>query len=70
MVGVCVKKKIKEDKTSKMNLNLNAVLFKQNVESEIQKSSGTNSGARYECIYKNFLREIRQYYSIKFEQFI
>ena len=53
-----------------MKLNMNALLFKHNVEHEIQQVEGTQAGARYECIYKNLLREIRQYYSIKFEEFI
>jgi hypothetical protein len=28
------------------------------------------AGARYECIYKNFLRDIRQYYSEKFNTYV
>ena len=28
------------------------------------------AGARYECIYKNLLREIRQYYSSKFDCYV
>ena len=59
-----------------MILNKNAVRFKSNVEKEInsylQASSPEDKtfgkkGARYECIYKNLLREVRQYYAKKYE---
>ena len=34
------------------------------------KDAGVKAGARYECIYKNFLRDIRQFYSGKYESFL
>ena len=34
------------------------------------KDAGVKAGARYECIYKNFLRDIRQYYSGEFVKFL
>ena len=34
------------------------------------KDAGLKAGARYECIYKNQLRDIRQFYSKRFEQFL
>lgn len=34
------------------------------------KDAGIKAGARYECIYKNFLRDIRQFYSSKYEKFL
>ena len=34
------------------------------------KVAGVQAGARYECIYKNLLRDIRQFYSTKYEVFI
>ena len=34
------------------------------------KTQEYQAGARYECIYKNFLREIRQYFSNDFERFV
>jgi hypothetical protein len=58
-------------RASKLLLNYNAIIFKTNVEEELTKKQieegvsnanikqGDNSGARYECIYKNLLREIR-----------
>ena len=53
---------------SKLLLNQNARKFKNNIQHEInvqlninQQSGSVNykAGARYECIYKNLLREIR-----------
>ena len=72
---VRVSKKKSSIKSSKMMMNMQAIKFKQNVEHEInvQKASSDSDqkiGARYECIYKNLLREIRQYYSLQFEEFI
>jgi hypothetical protein len=61
-------------KPTKKELNANAIKFKVNIEAELSAEKeeikmepvGTMSrkanksvGARYECIYKNFLREIR-----------
>ena len=71
-------------KLTKKELNENAIKFKTNIESELSKEKceiadpvGTMSrkanktvGARYECIYKNFLREVRQFYSNKYEEFM
>ena len=54
---------------SKIEMNQNAVKFKANIEEEIQKTDQA-SGARYECIFKNLLRDVRQYYSTKFESFL
>jgi hypothetical protein len=34
------------------------------------KDAGVKAGARYECIYKNFLRDIRQHYSTSYETFL
>ena len=62
-----------------MILNKNAVRFKSNVEKEINNYLSASSpedktfgkkGARYECIYKNLLREVRQYYAKKYELFL
>ena len=39
-------------------MNINALKFKSNIEEEINKSD-QKSGARYECIFKNLLRDIR-----------
>lgn len=36
----------------------------------MSRKANKSVGARYECIYKNFLREIRQFYSNKFDAFI
>jgi hypothetical protein len=36
----------------------------------MSRKANKSVGARYECIYKNFLREIRQYYSTKFESYL
>ena len=85
------------NKTSKIILNHNALIFKVNIEhainemklkngepmikdradydrfrtkSKLGKNKESQAGARYECIYKNFLREIRQYFSNDFERFI
>ena len=33
------------------------------------QEAGVKAGARYECIYKNFLRDIRQFFSQKFDSF-
>lgn len=65
-------------------MNENAIKFKTNIEAELtaekcevndpvgtmSRKANKSVGARYECIYKNFLREIRQYYSNKFDEFI
>lgn len=52
-------------------MNINAMKFKANIEEEIMKNDQeSKSGARYECIFKNLLRDIRQFYSSRFEQFI
>lgn len=42
------------------------------INKQLNKSSSSNqkAGARYECIYKNLLRELRQYYNSNFEEFI
>lgn len=66
-------------KTSKLILNKNAQQFKNNLDEEIRKalfndqpegalmqSMNATAGARYECIYKNLLRDMRQFYSDKF----
>ena len=59
----------KSKKSSKLEMNINALRFKANIEEEmLQKDQGF--GARYECIFKNLLRDIRQYYSSKFETFL
>ena len=50
-------------------MNINALKFKANIEEEILKKDKT-SGARYECIFKNLLRDVRQYYSSKFDAFL
>ena len=63
------KSQIGVTKISKLEMNQNAVKFKANIEEEIQKTDKA-SGARYECIFKNLLRDIRQYYSTKFENFL
>jgi len=34
------------------------------------QEAGVKAGARYECIYKNFLRDIRQFYSQKFDNLV
>jgi hypothetical protein len=34
------------------------------------QQAGVTAGARYECIYKNFLRDIRQFYSNNFDKFL
>ena len=47
-------------------MNKNATQFKQNVLDTLQDQPGY----RYECIYKNLLREFRQYFSTKFEEYI
>ncbi len=39
-------------------MNINAMKFKANIENEILMKDKT-SGARYECIFKNLLRDIR-----------
>ena len=58
-------------KPSKQALNESALKFKLNVEQEINKTpKDSTAGARYECIYKNFLRDIRQFYSEKFNIYI
>jgi hypothetical protein len=60
-------------KLTKKELNENAIKFKSNIESELSnekcevaapvgtmsRKSNKSVGARYECIYKNFLREVR-----------
>jgi hypothetical protein len=54
-------------KTSKAEMNKNAIRFKTNIEQAIiDGDAAQKGGARYECIYKNLLREIRQFYSTKF----
>ena len=45
-------------KSTKLEMNINALKFKANIEEEILKKDKT-SGARYECIFKNLLRDIR-----------
>lgn len=35
-----------------------------------QQNFKVNAGRKYECIYKNFLRDIRQYYSKKFKNYL
>ena len=63
--------KLTKIKISKVQMNLNAVRFKTNIEEEIKaENSSIKSGARYECIYKNLLRDIRQFYSHKFDMFL
>ena len=68
-------------KTSKLILNHNAIKFKINIEEAIKaqvlesqdnskEAKQQKAGARYECIYKNLLRDIRQFFSNKFEKFI
>ena len=59
-------------KASKVKRSLNAQIFKFNVDNEIQKHDDgtTKQGARYECIYKNLFRDIRQFYSDKFDEFV
>jgi hypothetical protein len=52
--------------SSKVQMNQNALKFKQNIENNLINPPGS----RYECIYKNLLREFRQYYSNKFEEFL
>lgn len=59
----------KSKKASKLEMNLNALKFKANIEEEILKNDHS-SGARYECIFKNLLRDIRQYYANKFDTFL
>ena len=36
----------------------------------MSRKANKSVGARYECIYKNFLRDIRQFYSGKYEKFL
>ena len=73
-------------KTSKLVLNQNALKFKLNIEkaiydqantqedgkngADLAKKQETQVGARYECIYKNLLRDIRQYFSTNFDKFL
>ena len=58
-------------KIGKTTLNENAIRFKINIEKELDMNDSSDSaGARYECIYKNLLRDIRQYYSHKYELFV
>jgi hypothetical protein len=33
------------------------------------QEAGVKAGARYECIYKNFLRDIRQFFSQRFDSY-
>jgi hypothetical protein len=35
-----------------------------------ENPSGDNCGARWECIYKNLIRDLRQHFSGKFDQFL
>lgn len=36
----------------------------------LENPSSDNCGARYECIYKNLIRDLRQHFSGKFDQFL
>lgn len=47
-------------------MNQNAIRFKQNIIDCLIDAPGS----RYECIYKNLLREFRQYYQTKFEEYM
>lgn len=47
-------------------MNQNAIKFKEN----IQETLKGQPGYRYECIYKNLLREFRQFFSTKFDDFL
>jgi hypothetical protein len=41
-------------------LNEKAQIFKENIEKDLAENpSADSSGARYECIYKNLIRELR-----------
>jgi arginine/ornithine N-succinyltransferase beta subunit len=62
--------KRENSKTSKLILNHNALKFKINIEDAIKaqvlelkensaEAKKLKAGARYECIYKNLLRDIR-----------
>lgn len=73
--------KRENQKTSKLILNHNAIKFKVNIEDAIKaqvlelkensaEAKKLKAGARYECIYKNLLRDIRQFFSNNFEKFI
>ena len=73
--------KRENQKTSKLILNHNALKFKINIEDAIKaqvlelkensvEAKKLKAGARYECIYKNLLRDIRQFFSNNFEKFI
>jgi hypothetical protein len=50
----------------KPHLNKNAILFKHNIVDCLVEAPGS----RYECIYKNLLREFRQYYQTKFDEYM
>ena len=52
--------------SSKPLMNQNALRFKQNIIECLADAPGS----RYECIYKNLLREFRQYFQTKFEEFM
>jgi hypothetical protein len=56
----------------KVILNFNALKFKTNVEQELKldAESTRKAGQRYECIYKNLIREIRKFYQDEFEVFV
>ena len=43
--------------------------FKTNIEQEIALNDNPE-GARYECIYKNLLRDIRQHFAARFDAFL
>ena len=52
------------------------VKFKKNISNELKNQTilidgvvKKPAGARYECIYKNLLREIRKYFNKKYDNF-
>ena len=68
---VAISNQIDVKKIPKIEMNINAMKFKANIEEEILKNDQeSKSGARYECIFKNLLRDIRQFYYSRFEQLI
>ena len=59
-----------DGKISKLSLNEGALRFKNNIELELKRTQTSAPKIRYECVYKKFLRDIRMYYSQRFELFL
>jgi hypothetical protein len=62
-------------KKSKFEMNQLTLKFKTNVEKALledglNQTKKDDQGSRYECIYKNTLRDIRQFYKSRFNKFV